>query len=67
MKWRNFEDSENTWEPAVNLNCPKLIEKFNNQQKQRPAKASPKLVKEKEPDVKDEEVKDKPYFQITLV
>lgn len=28
MKWLNYADTENTWEPMANLNCPELLREF---------------------------------------
>jgi Chromo (CHRromatin Organisation MOdifier) domain len=32
LKWENYSDQENTWEPASSLGCYKLIEEYENSQ-----------------------------------
>ncbi|CAG8800614.1 33963_t:CDS:2 [Gigaspora margarita] len=29
LKWKNFDESNNTWEPVQNLNCSELVQAFN--------------------------------------
>jgi len=35
IKWEGYPDSENTWEPEDNLDCPDLISAFEEKSKQK--------------------------------
>lgn len=35
IKYKGYPDSENTWEPIENLNCPRLVRKFENSLKRK--------------------------------
>uniref|UniRef100_T1L3U7 Chromo domain-containing protein n=1 Tax=Tetranychus urticae TaxID=32264 RepID=T1L3U7_TETUR len=36
IKWKGYSESDNTWEPECNLNCPEMIQQFERQRNQRP-------------------------------
>lgn len=54
IKWEGYPDSENTWEPQANLDCPDIIKAFedaakskkdDNKKRKRESEAGPKKKK----------------------
>lgn len=54
IKWLNYEEKDNTWEPIENLNCKELVDKFEKEQekngkatktKEKPARTDKKEKK----------------------
>lgn len=56
VRWKGFTSKDDTWEPADNLSCGELIDKFNE-----------KLDKTKSSSVKELRINRKPTARLTLV
>jgi len=46
LKWKGYPDSENTWEPHENLDCPEMINTYEDKVKKKKEERKSKAVDE---------------------
>ena len=54
VKWRGYDDGDNTWEPLENLECFALIHKFERENQKKAAMAEMRSSAEKSVNVLEE-------------